>query len=199
MTNVTALRAGTTTASARRTSGAGSPLPAVHATNSGAARKGLAVLRMSMGFMFLWAFFDKTFGFGYSTMSSDAWIHGGSPSQGFLTSATVIGPFKPLFAAIASPASDILFMIGMLAIGLAVMVGIGLRISAVVGTFILLLMYLAEWSFGSNAASTNPLVDYHVIYALVLIVLSLVSAGDTWGFGLDWKRLPFVQRRPWLS
>jgi thiosulfate dehydrogenase [quinone] large subunit len=163
-----------------------------------AARGVLAVLRLATGFIFLWAFFDKTFGFGYSTPRARAWIHGGTPSQGFLLGEGVTGPLKPFFAAIASPASDVLFMIGMLAIGLAVMTGIGLRISAVVGTIILLLMYLAEWSFGANAASTNPLVDYHIIYALALIVVAVVSAGDTWGFGREWKRLSIVQRMPWL-
>ncbi|MDP9026260.1 MAG: DoxX family protein [Actinomycetota bacterium] len=169
-----------------------------HIVRTSTARIGLSVLRLATGFIFLWAFLDKTFGLGYSTPAARAWIHGGTPSQGFLTGAAVSGPLKPFFAAIASPASDVLFMIGMLAIGVAVMLGVGLRVSAVVGTVILVLMYLAEWSFGANAASTNPLVDYHIIYALALIVVALVSAGDTWGFGLAWKRLPLVQRMPWL-
>lgn len=169
-----------------------------HIVRSQAARIGLAVLRLATGFIFLWAFLDKTFGLGYSTPAARAWIHGGTPSQGFLTGAAVTGPLKPFFAAIASPASDVLFMIGMLAIGAAVILGIGLRVSAVVGTVILVLMYLAEWTFGANAASTNPLVDYHIIYALALIVVALASAGDTWGLGLAWKRLSIVQRFPWL-
>jgi thiosulfate dehydrogenase [quinone] large subunit len=169
--------------------------PAVSAMDTRPARIGLGVLRMATGFMFLWTFFDKTFGPGYSTVMARAWINGGSPSQGYLTSAEISGPLKPLFAAIASPASDILFRLGMLTIGLAVMVGIGLRVSAVVGTFLLVPIYLSQWSFDKNTASTNPFVDYHTIYALVLIVLALVCSGDTWGFGLDWKRLPFVQRR----
>ena len=37
----------------------------------------------------LWAFLDKTFGLHYSTPSSKAWIHGGSPTKGFLTSIDV--------------------------------------------------------------------------------------------------------------
>jgi thiosulfate dehydrogenase [quinone] large subunit len=161
------------------------------------ARIGLAVLRIATGFIFLWAFLDKTFGLGFSTSRAQAWLSGGKPSQGFLLNGTA-GPLKPFFASIASPASDVLFMIGMLAIGVAVMLGIGLRISAVVGAVILLAMYLAEWPFGPNAASSNPVVDYHIIYALALIVVALVSAGDTWGIGLEWKRLSFVQRMPWL-
>jgi CPA2 family monovalent cation:H+ antiporter-2 len=37
-----------------------------------------------MGFVFLWAFLDKTFGFGYATASGKGWIDGGSPTEGFL-------------------------------------------------------------------------------------------------------------------
>ncbi len=161
-------------------------------------RRALAALRLATGFIFLWAFLDKTFGLGFSTPPDRAWINGGMPSQGYLTGDSVVGPLKPVFAAIASPASDILFMVGMLAIGLAVMIGIGLRVSAVVGTVIMLLMYLAEWPFGPNAASNNPLVDYHIIYALALIVIATLSAGDTWGAGRAWKRLGIVQKMPWL-
>jgi thiosulfate dehydrogenase [quinone] large subunit len=159
--------------------------------------RALAVLRYATGFIFLWAFLDKTFGLGYSTLAKAAWINGGSPSTGFLKFGTV-GPLKAFFGSLASPTVDVLFMLGMIAVGAAVMLGIGLRISAVAGTFILLLMYLAEWSFGPNAASTNPLVDYHIIFALVLIVCALFSAGDTWGLGKTWKSLDIVKQHPWL-
>lgn len=162
-------------------------------------RLALALLRLATGFIFLWAFLDKTFGLGFSTPAERAWVNGGNPSQGYLTGDAVVGPLKPFFAAIASPASDVLFMAGMLGIGLAVMLGIGLRISAVAGTVMMLLMYLAEWPFTANAASNNPLVDYHIIYALALIVIAALSAGDTWGFGTQWKRLPLVKRMPWLA
>ena len=48
---------------------------------------GLVGLRLALGFEFLWAFLDKTFGLGYSTPSSQAWINGGSPTKGFLSGA----------------------------------------------------------------------------------------------------------------
>ncbi|GAA1209820.1 DoxX family protein [Rhodoglobus aureus] len=165
---------------------------------SARGRHALAVLHLATGFIFLWAFFDKTFGLGFSTPAERAWINGGTPSQGFLNSDGVVGPLKPLFTAIASPTSDVLFMLGMLGIGVAVMLGIGLRVSAVAGTVIMILMYLAEWPFAANAGSTNPAVDYHIIYALALIVLASLAAGDTWGAGRVWKRLGFVQKMPWL-
>jgi thiosulfate dehydrogenase [quinone] large subunit len=68
----------------------------------------------------------------------------------------------------------------------------------------MLLMWAAEWplakltSAGEPSMSTNPIVDYHIIYALVLIALALTYAGHTWGLGKLWARLPFVQRNRWL-
>jgi thiosulfate dehydrogenase [quinone] large subunit len=40
-------------------------------------------------------------------------------------------------------------------------------------------------------------VDYHIIYALALIVIATLGAGDTFGFGRPWKHL--VRRAPWLA
>jgi thiosulfate dehydrogenase [quinone] large subunit len=161
-------------------------------------RYALVALRLATGFIFLWAFLDKTFGLGFSTPVERAWINGGTPSQGFLGSEAVTGPLQPFFAGIASPASDVLFMLGMLGIGAAVMLGIGLRISAIAGSVIMVLMYLAEWPFTAGAASTNPAVDYHIIYALALIVVAATAAGDTLGFGGVWKTLPIVRTNSWL-
>jgi thiosulfate dehydrogenase [quinone] large subunit len=69
----------------------------------------------------------------------------------------------------------------------------------------MLLMWAAEWpldrltSAGEPSMSTNPLIDYHIIYALVLIVVAATDAGSTWGIGRVWGRLPLVQRFPWLA
>jgi thiosulfate dehydrogenase (quinone) large subunit len=161
-------------------------------------RYALAVLRIATGFIFLWAFLDKTFGLGFSTPVERAWINGGTPSQGFLGSEAVRGPLQPFFSGIASPATDVLFMLGMLGIGLAVTFGIGLRVSAVAGTILMVLMYLAEWPFAAGTGSTNPAVDYHIIYALALIAVAATAAGETWGLGTIWKTLPIVRTQPWL-
>lgn len=171
---------------------------AARAHPSSAGPRALALLRLGTGFIFLWAFADKAFGLGFSTPLERAWVNGGTPSQGFLMSDAVTGPLKGFFAAIASPASDVLFMAGMLGIGLAVMLGIGLRVSAVAGSVIMVFMYLAEWPFAPLTASNNPLVDYHIIYALALITIAATAAGDTWGLGLRWRRTALVRRLPWL-
>ena len=59
-------------------------------------------------------------------------------------------------------------------------------------------MYLAEWPFAALTASNNPLVDYHIIYALALIAVAATYAGDTWGFGVPWRKLAIVRSQPWL-
>jgi thiosulfate dehydrogenase [quinone] large subunit len=89
-------------------------------------------------------------------------------------------------------------MLGMLGIGLAVMLGIGLRVSAIAGSILMVLMYLAEWPFAAGTGSTNPAVDYHIIYALALIVIAATGSGETWGLGAWWKQLPVVRSLTWL-
>ena len=171
---------------------------------SARATKFLAIFRVLLGFEFLWAFPDKTFGLGYATPAARAWINGGSPTKGFLSNVAV-GPFESTFHAWAGAAwADWLFMLGLLGIGLALIFGVGLRIAAVSGTLMMLLMWAAEWpldkltSAGEPTMSTNPIVDYHIIYALALIALALTYAGHTWGLGRLWAKLPFVQRHRWL-
>ena len=71
--------------------------------------------RISLGWVFLWAFLDKTFGLGYATEPKDAWIDGGSPTFGFLSFGAT-GPFKGIYNSIAGDAwADWLFMLGLLA------------------------------------------------------------------------------------
>ncbi|GIF20106.1 thiosulfate dehydrogenase [quinone] large subunit [Actinoplanes tereljensis] len=160
------------------------------------AARTLAVLRVATGFVFLWAFLDKTFGFGFSTPSAKAWINGGSPTKGFLASVEV-GPFQSFFHNIAGAGwANWLFMLGMLGVGLALILGIGLRVAAGAGTAIMAMMWLAEWPLASG--SSNPIVDYHVVYALAAIVFALTYAGQTWGLGKIWAKLPIVQKNRWL-
>lgn len=171
---------------------------------TGTAAKGLAVLRVATGAVFLWAFADKTFGLGYSTPSAKAWINGGSPTKGFLSSVDV-GPSQGFFHDIAGTwYANWAFMLGLLGIGLALVAGIGLRVSAVSGTVMMAMMWLAEFPLarhtagGAPSGSSNPLVDYHVVYAVVMIVLAAAYAGHTWGLGRRWARLSIVQRNRWL-
>ena len=115
--------------------------------------------------------------------------------------STGVAPVRVLRVAEAGAAwADWLFMLGLLGIGVALVLGIGLRIAAVAGVIILGLMWFAEFpparhtASGGPSMSTNPFVDYHLIYALGLIAVAVTYAGSTWGFGARWARLPFVDR-----
>jgi len=180
---------------------AASPAPV---STGPAVAQWLAVLRIGVGLIFLWAFVDKLFGLGYSTPSAHSWLSGASPTQGFLGNVAV-GPFQSLFHAWAGAAwADWLFMLGLAGIGVAVTLGVALRISAVAGTIMLLMMWAAEWPLSTTTAagkpsgSTNPLIDYHIVFALALIVFAVAGSGVTWGLGRQWQKLAVVRDNPWL-
>ena len=164
----------------------------------------LAVLRVMMGLTFLWAFLDKTFGLGYATPAANAWVDGGSPTKGFLGNVHV-GPMQSALQSWAGSGwADWLFMIGLLGIGLALLLGVGMRVAATSAAILLAFMWIAEWppaqvnSAGEATSSTNPLIDSHLVYIVVVLVLALYAAGDTWGLGRWWAKLGIVDRNRWL-
>lgn len=162
-----------------------------------------AGLRLLTGFVFLWTFLDKTFGLGYATRSGTGWIDGGSSTKGFL-GGVAAGPMESAFHDWAGAArADWLFMLGLLAIGLALTRG---RAAA-----------RRRGGHGDDGADADRTVaarpapvrrvaeqvpgpdrEYHVIYAVVLIALAAAGAGATWGLGKAWARLPIVSRNRWL-
>jgi thiosulfate dehydrogenase (quinone) large subunit len=175
---------------------------------SGPVRKALAVLRIVFGLTFLWAFLDKLVGLGFSTgaltnaagaktgidfFSKDAWINGGSPTLGFLKFGAT-GPFKGFYNGIAGDVwVNWAFMLGLLFIGVALTFGIAIRLGALAG----LVMYLMMWSVALLPA-TNPVIDDHILGAVSMVVLALTLAGDTWGFGTVWSRQHLVASNPVL-
>jgi len=149
------------------------------------ARRFLAVLRIVLGFTFLWAFVDKMFGLGYATPEARAWVNGGTPAQGFMKNTE--GFAADFFANITGPWADWLFMAGLLGIGVALITGAGLKIAAWTGGLLLALMYVAQFPLGAEGA-TNPITDSHWIEALAIAVIAVTYAGDTWGLGKWWGR-----------
>jgi len=90
--------------------------------------------------------------------------------------------------------ADWLFMIGLAGIGLALILGVGMRIAAAAGSLLLVLMWAAELPLANN-----PFMDDHLVYAMVLVALALASAGRTFGLGGRWEQLGFVQKYSWLK
>jgi thiosulfate dehydrogenase [quinone] large subunit len=93
----------------------------------------LEVLRIVLGFIFLWTFLDKTFGLGFSTTPDKSLLSGSSPTAGFLKFGSE-GPLATIFQGMAGSAIvDWLFMLGMLGVGLALILGIGMKIATYSG------------------------------------------------------------------
>jgi thiosulfate dehydrogenase (quinone) large subunit len=170
------------------------------------ARRALAVLRIGFGLTFLWAFFDKLLALGYATgknpetgavdrFGPDAWINDGSPTFGFLTfGVPADNPFRDTFNSIAGDAwADWLFMTGLLGIGLALTLGVGMRLAAIAGAALYLLMWVA-----SLPLENNPVIDDHLLGAVTVVALALTLAGDTWGLGKEWAATHLVHRFPVL-
>jgi thiosulfate dehydrogenase [quinone] large subunit len=159
-----------------------------------ATRYLLAGIRLALGWIFLWAFLDKLSGLGHSTPAANSWLHGGSPTAGFLGKAAT-GPFTGFYHSIAgSVVADVLFMAALLGIGAALLLGIGMRIAAGAGALLTVLMWTAVLP-----PASNPFMDEHLIYAAVLIVLALLGAGTTLGLGRRWAATPLVRRNTWLT
>ena len=157
------------------------------------ARYVAAALRLSLGWVFLWAFLDKTFGLGHETASKDAWVNGGSPTKGFLAFAAS-GPFEGMYHQIAGQTwADWLFMLGLLCIGAGLLLGVAMRATAAAGALLLVLMWTVVLP-----PENNVFMDDHLIYALVLVLLAAIGAGHTLGLGARWDQIPMVRRNPWL-
>lgn len=156
----------------------------------------IAVTRILMGFYFFWAFADKVFGLGFSTPAERAWINGGSPTTGFLTNATAESPLAGFFTGIAgNPLVDWLFMLGLLAVGVTLMFGVGVRLGAIAGVAMLLLMYLAEFPLTMTGA-TNPLIDSHIIDMGVMAIAFFAVTDQRLSLAPVWRGI--VGNRTWL-
>ncbi len=154
----------------------------------------LAVTRLLLGFVFIWAFFDKWLGLGYATTAENAWIQGGSPTEGFLTGVSNgEGMFSSFFSGLVGQVwVDWVFMLGLLGIGVALLLGIALKLAAVSGAAMLVLMWMALLPL-----SNNPLVDDHIIYAVVLFAIAI--AEQRWSLTKWWHAQSIVKKNKWLQ
>lgn len=164
-----------------------------------------AAARIALGLTFLWAFLDKLFGLGFATcrdvqtntvtvICEKAWVHGGSPTTGFLKFAAK-GPLAPFYQGLAgNNLVDVLFMVGLGLIGLALIAGIGMRIATISGALLMLLMWSALL-----LPENNPIIDEHIIYSIVLLGLLAANRRQVWGLRNWWIKQPIVKRFPILE
>ena len=162
------------------------------------------VLRITLGLTFLWAFIDKLFGLGFSTCRdkagvvavacSKAVVGGGSPTEGFLKFGTA-GPLADFFQSLAgNPFIDILFMAGLLGLGIALTFGIRMKIAAISGTALHLMMWSA-----ALLPENNPLIDEHIVYTIAIIGLLTVNGRQKLGIGPWWANTAIVKKYSFLA
>lgn len=154
----------------------------------------LAAMRIALGLICLWSFFDKLFGLGFSTAPEKSWLAGISQTTGFLTYAAK-GPFTGIFHALAGIAIvDWLFMLGLLGIGVALTFGLALRLACASGSILFALMYLAVLP-----PQHHPFLDEHIVYVLALqTIVSAPENANKWGFGTWWNTTTLVKKYHWL-
>lgn len=161
-------------------------------------------LRICLGFIFLWAFLDKFFGLGFATCRdesgsltvgcSQAVISGGSPTEGFLRFATE-GPLASFYQSLAGNGFiDFIFMIALLGLGVALILGIGMKIAAIGGVLLLVMMWSASWP-----PDNNPIISDHIVYSIALVGLLTVNDNQKLGLGKRWSRVKLVRNFPILK
>lgn len=150
----------------------------------------LGLLRLSIGLIFLWAFFDKLFGLNFTTTADKAWLMGGSPTSGFLQFG-VHGPFAEFFNSLAgSGMVDWLFMLGLLFVGVALTLGIMVRLGGWAGIIMLFLMYLAV----GLPPEHHPFLDDHIVNILVILAVIWGDGQRYFGLGNRWWKTNLVQK-----
>jgi thiosulfate dehydrogenase [quinone] large subunit len=92
-----------------------------------------------------------------------------------------------------APITTFLVEYGHLAIGLSLLFGFMVRISAGFGILLMLTYWFAhmDWPFIEN--TNNLIVDYHLVYAGVLSYLIVKRAGHVFGLDAWVETLPVVR------
>ncbi len=97
-----------------------------------------------------------------------------------------------------APITTFLVEYGHLLIGLSLLSGLMVRISASFGVLLMIIYWFAhmDWPFIEN--TNNFIVDYHLVYAGVLVYLIVKRAGHVFGLDAWAENLQVVKEHPAL-
>lgn len=146
----------------------------------------LLYFRLTMAWTFLYAASHQVFVPGWSVV-------------GFLQHTKT---FHDAFAAFTTPAmaplTTFLVEYGHLLIGLSLLVGFMVRISAAFGILLMIVYWFAhmDWPYIEN--TNNLIIDYHLVYAGVLTYLIVKHAGHVFGLDAWASKQDFVSKSPIL-
>jgi thiosulfate dehydrogenase [quinone] large subunit len=149
--------------------------------------KGLILFfRLVMAWIFLYAASHQVFVSGWSV-------------AGFLDHTKTFHDFFAHFASpTIAPITTFLVEYGHLLIGLSLLTGIMVRVSASFGIVLMVLYWMAHMNWPYISDTNNFIVDEHVVYAGVLVYLIVKHAGHVWGLDPWVERLRLVKEHPGL-
>lgn len=147
----------------------------------------IVLFRISIGWVFLYAAIRQIPNPEFS-------------AAGFLTGATTFPAFFELMA--TPPFLTIINVVipwAHLLLGLALILGIGVRVAAVGGATLMILYYLPRLDF-PMVGPNSFIVEYHLVYALMIVYLAAVRAGRIFGLEGWFEKLPatkaYLDRHP---
>ena len=156
-------------------------------TDLSAERALIVFFRLSMAWVFLYAASHQVFVPGWSV-------------AGFLDhTKTFHGIYSHFTGPVIAPVLSFLVGYGHLLIGLSLLVGLMVRVSAVFGILLMLLYWTAHMDFPYISNTNNFLLDEHIVYAGVLTYLIVKHAGHVWGLDGWAEKTSFVQEHPGLK
>src|ERR1700682_686876 len=155
-------------------------------TNATIDRSLIVFFRLAMGWTFLYAASHQVFDPQFTVV-------------GFLNhTKTFHNLFTVFTTPTMAPITTFLVEYGHLLIGLSLVFGFMVRISASFGVVLMLIYWMAhmDWPFVEN--KNNFIFDYHLVYAGVLVYLIAKRAGHVLGLDGLLEQVPFITRHPEL-
>jgi len=142
--------------------------------------------RLAMAWTFLYAASHQVFDPKFSV-------------AGFLSHTKTFHDVYTVFTTPAvAPLITFLVSYGHLLIGLSLAVGLMVRISASFGIALVLMYWTAHMDFPYIENTNNFLLDYHIVYAGVLVLLIVKQAGHVWGLDGVVERMSWFKEHPAL-
>src|SRR3989338_3502408 len=155
-----------------------------------AQKLSLFFLRVSLGWLFLYA--------GITKVLDPNWT-----AQGYIKGAKTFPLFYQwLISSGMLPMVDFINEWGLTLLGISLILGIGVRLSSILGATLMLMYYFPILQFPYPNAHSY-IVDEHIIYASALLFFAATRAGRTYGLEEWCSKLPicskFPKLRNWLG
>ncbi len=146
----------------------------------------LAIVRVAVGVIFLWAGLEKAIGAGLGTWNADGFFQFGTLGtlgwpfvSGDIDPKTVFNPTHDFWVGLAGTGASsfiaYLVPLGQIGIGVSLILGLFTRFGAAMGTLMMLFFFVAAWDFEFG------IVNQHLTYAFVTFLLGYLGSGNFYG------------------